>query len=368
MAARALEFAFQFGPVGVAGTSDIELYGEAIADAKLGHELGFSVGWMIEHHFSDYYPTPNPLVFLSHIAAICPGLGLGTSVMVLPWYNPIRFAEDLMMLQLLSGADLHIGVGRGTAKLEYDAFGLRMEESRERFSESLSIVKRALSGQAITHTGKFFQIDEPVRVRPRLSSKSPQFYGAIGSPDTAVLMADLGLPPMAIAQFPDHFLKKIVTSWREKSRCVGLATNVTMPILAQCWIADTDEEARALARRYLPGFFRLQVDHYQTDADPYKWISGYEQWSRLFQNLRKLSDPTNLDEYMDLNLIGSPDTVAGRINELADIGFNHFLVTNAIAGVPRRLRSQMLTRFATEIAPRFAKHRREQVATTEAHA
>ena len=57
---------------------------------------------MVEHHFSDYYPTPNPLMFLSHIAAACPGLGLGTAVMVLPWYDPVRFAEDVAMLATLS--------------------------------------------------------------------------------------------------------------------------------------------------------------------------------------------------------------------------------------------------------------------------
>ena len=98
MANRGLHFAYQIGAVGAAGMDDRTLYREAIADARLLQEKGFDSAWMVEHHFSDYYPQPNPFLFLSHIAAACPGLGLGTSVMVLPWYDPIRFAEDLAML------------------------------------------------------------------------------------------------------------------------------------------------------------------------------------------------------------------------------------------------------------------------------
>ncbi len=91
-------FAYQIGAVGEAGLPDAELYEEALADAELIHRLGYNAAWVIEHHFSDYYPQPNPLMLLSHIAAKVPRAGLGTAVMVLPWYNPIRFAEDIAML------------------------------------------------------------------------------------------------------------------------------------------------------------------------------------------------------------------------------------------------------------------------------
>ena len=113
-----LQFACQIGAVAEAGSTDQRMYREAIADARLAQELGFDAVWLVEHHFSDYYPTPNPLVFLSHLAAACPGLGLGTSVMVLPWYDPVRFAEDVAMLSTLTTGELSIGMGRGTAKLE----------------------------------------------------------------------------------------------------------------------------------------------------------------------------------------------------------------------------------------------------------
>ena len=116
-----ISFACQIGAVAEAGASDQRMYREAIADARLAQDLGFDAVWLVEHHFSDYYPTPNPLMFLSHLAAAVPGMDLGTAVMVLPWYDPVRFAEDVAMLSTLTTGELSIGMGRGTAKLEYDA-------------------------------------------------------------------------------------------------------------------------------------------------------------------------------------------------------------------------------------------------------
>ena len=92
-------FGFTVGPVmpaaqgGAAG--DRERYREMLADCRFGHSLGYGSVWALEHHFTDYYPSPSPLLFLSHVAAACPGLGLGTAVIVLPWYEPVRFAEDV---------------------------------------------------------------------------------------------------------------------------------------------------------------------------------------------------------------------------------------------------------------------------------
>ena len=60
--------------------------------------------WLIEHHFSDYFPTPSPLILASHIAGRFPELSLGTCVVVLPWYEPLRLAGEIAMLSLLMRA------------------------------------------------------------------------------------------------------------------------------------------------------------------------------------------------------------------------------------------------------------------------
>ena len=118
-------------------------------------------------------------------------------------------------------------------------------------------------------------------------------------------------------------------------------------------MADSDEEARETARGYMASFFALQADHYEADADHWKDIEGYKQFSKTFGNLRKMADPANLDGFLDNQLIGSPSTIAGKLEEYRDLGFNHFILNCAREGWPADLRKITMQRFASEIAPGF---------------
>jgi alkanesulfonate monooxygenase SsuD/methylene tetrahydromethanopterin reductase-like flavin-dependent oxidoreductase (luciferase family) len=348
---KEMRFAIQLGAVALEGASDHEMYREAVIDARLAQELGFDAVWLVEHHFSDYYPTPNPLMFLSHIAAACPGLGLGTAVMVLPWYDPVRFAEDVAMLQTLTSGELHIGMGRGTAKLEYDAMRVPMHEARDRFRECWEVAQLAFKGEPFTYQGRYVRLDRPAKVRPVLTERKPSFYGAIGSPDSAEIMAELGLPPLSLSQFPDHILVKIIAKWRARSLGLGHPVDVTLPLSSKCFIGDSDQAARAEARHHLSRFYKLQAEHYAVDTTPWADIAGYEQFAKIFGNMKQMADPDKMDPILERNLVGSPESVARRIGELNAIGFDYFIVSNATAGVPREARHRMMRRFANEVIP-----------------
>lgn len=349
-------FGVQIGAVDVEGATDRQMYAEAIGDARYAQKLGYDAVWMVEHHFSDYYPTPNPLMFLSHLAAACPGMGLGTAVMVLPWYDPVRFAEDLAMLASLTTGPLHIGMGRGTAKLEYDALRVPMGEARERFRECWEVTQLALKGEAFTYRGQYVTLDRPITVRPILEKgREINFFGAIGSPASGEIMADLGLAPLSLSQFPDYMLVKILERWRAKTKAAGRPTDVLLPVSTKCFIGDTDAEAREEARGHLARFYKLQAEHYTTDTTPWGDIPGYEQFAKIFANMKLMGDPKQNDPILDRSLIGSPETVARRINELRAIGFNYVLFSNSMHGVPREVRHRMMRRFAEEVIPLTAK-------------
>ncbi|MBU2532776.1 MAG: LLM class flavin-dependent oxidoreductase [Alphaproteobacteria bacterium] len=347
-----VRYGIQIGAVDREGAGDPDLYHEAVVDARLTQQLGYDAAWLVEHHFSDYYPTPNPLMFLSHLAAECPGLGLGTAVMVLPWYDPVRFVEDVSMLATMATGPLYIGMGRGTAKLEYDAMRISMTEARDRFRECWEVTQLGLQGKPFTYQGQFVSIDRPIRIRPEIDARRKiEFFGAIGSPGSAEIMADLGLRPLTLAQFPDHMLVKILDRWSARNADVGKATPDIMPISAKCFIADTDEQARDEARGYLAAFYKLQAEHYTTDSTPWGDIPGYEQFAKIFANMKLMGDPSQNDPIIDRSLVGSPETVARRVNELRAIGFNYMLISNAMAGVPRDVRHRMMRRFAEEVIP-----------------
>ena len=168
-------------------------------------------------------------------------------------------------------------------------------------------------------------------------------------------MADLDLPPLCLSNFPDHVLKSILTKWDAKARLHGRSTAVTKPLAIKCFVGKTDKQAREEALEYLPDFFRLQVEHYETDANPWDNVSGYEQFSRMFSTMKEMCDPANLGPFIDQNLVGSPETVASRLRQLQDIGFNYFVLTNATYGVPRSVRQSTIRLFANEVIPMVAE-------------
>src|SRR6478672_6004127 len=101
--------------------SDREIFVQELEIARLADESGFDSVWTIEHHFTPYTMVTNPLQYLTYIAGVTERVDLGTMVVVLPWHNPVRVAEDVNMLDAFLGADRDVicGVGRGLGRREY---------------------------------------------------------------------------------------------------------------------------------------------------------------------------------------------------------------------------------------------------------
>ncbi|HVO54037.1 MAG TPA: LLM class flavin-dependent oxidoreductase [Solirubrobacterales bacterium] len=360
MSEKRLKLGFTAGAIDVPGSTDAELYHSMLEEVEFAAGLGFDSAWMIEHHFVDYYPTPNPLVGLSHIAGRHPELELGTSVLVTPWHHPLRLAEDIAMLSQLTDRQLHMGMGRGTAKYEYDAFGLDMSEARERFAETLEIVRQAFTGEKFTHSGKHFQFETPVQLRPVPDPSQISIYGAIGSSSSASIMGDAGVPPICTSVGSLEDQQAAIDTWREHAPELAASEDLELPIMINCIVADSDKEAIAQAREHMPRFMQAQIDHYQLENTDWTKVKGYEQWANVAKNFKRLTIPENIDGWTTRQLIGSAETVKERIDELTEIGFNHIILQCATPGVPLESRRDWMTRFVTEVA---APARRQQAAS-----
>ena len=110
--------------------TDLEVYQNELRLAGLAEPLGFESIWGVEHHFTDYTMCPDVLQFLSFLAGRTERVLLGSMVVVLPWHNPVRVAEQFSVLDHLSGGRAVVGVGRGLARVEFDGLKLNMAESR----------------------------------------------------------------------------------------------------------------------------------------------------------------------------------------------------------------------------------------------
>jgi alkanesulfonate monooxygenase SsuD/methylene tetrahydromethanopterin reductase-like flavin-dependent oxidoreductase (luciferase family) len=124
--------------------SDMEVWLNEVRLAEMAEPLGFDSVWSIEHHFDDYTMCPDPLQFLSYMAGRTKHAKLGSMVVVLPWHDPIRVAEQVSVLDHLSNGRFIFGIGRGLARIEYEGFRLDQNEGRALFIEYAELILSAL--------------------------------------------------------------------------------------------------------------------------------------------------------------------------------------------------------------------------------
>src|SRR3954453_962336 len=134
--------------------SDRGVWRGQLAFADQAEPRGFDSIWTPEHHFDDYIMSPHPLQFLTWMAARTRRVQLGTMVIVVPWHDPVRLAEEISVLDHMSDGRLVLGFGRGLGAIEFDGFRLEMSESRRRFVEHAEAIVQALETGAISYEGE----------------------------------------------------------------------------------------------------------------------------------------------------------------------------------------------------------------------
>ena len=124
--------------------TDREVWRDDLKLALLAEPLGFESVWGVEHHFTDYTMCPDVLQYLTFLAGATERIQLGSMVVVLPWHNPIRVAEQISVLDHVSNGRFILGLGRGLGRVEFEGFGVDMTESRDRFAESAEMILTGL--------------------------------------------------------------------------------------------------------------------------------------------------------------------------------------------------------------------------------
>src|SRR5262249_3143853 len=143
-----------FASYGWENCPDDRVWDEEIRLARLAAHLRFDCLWSAEHHFNDYSFVPDNIQLMTHLAALCPDIDLGTAAVILPWHDPLRVAENASVLDMLSKGRLRLGLGRGLARREFAAFRMNMDESRERFDEAAPMIGHALKNRVIEGDGQ----------------------------------------------------------------------------------------------------------------------------------------------------------------------------------------------------------------------
>jgi len=306
----------------------------------------------VEHHFTDYTLCPDVLQFLTYMAGRTEHLGLGSMVVVLPWHDPLRVAEQVSMLDNISNGRVILGLGRGAGKVEFDGFRLPMAESRARFVEAAQVVLRGLEAGYCELEGAY--VRQPrAAIRPApFKSFRDRAYAAAVSPESARIMAELGVGILIIPQKPWAQVAQELDAYRTLYRDVR-GTDAPPPIAAGWTFCDRSaRRARELAQRYIGGYFRSVLDHYDSAADHLGKITGYEYYGKMADKIATYGPDAVSEFFVDLQVWGTPEQCYEKILGVRErIGNDTFVGVFSYAGMPCDEAERNLRLFAAEVLP-----------------
>lgn len=168
------------------------VYTRALDRIAIMDEGGYDGVWLAEHHFNTYSVCPSPHLMAMNVAARTRNLRIGLAVSLAVFYNPLRLAEEVALLDVLSGGRINWGAGRGFDPSEFRAFDIDVSESAARFQEAVDIVLQAWTNERLTFHGKFWQYDG-IEVLPKpMQRPHPPTWLAATSPDAINRAASKG--------------------------------------------------------------------------------------------------------------------------------------------------------------------------------
>ena len=346
---------------------DAQIYQEQFRLGKLIEPLGFDSLWTVEHHFTPYTMVNNPTQFLAYFAGSTQRIDMGTMVVVLPWHDPIMVAEGYVALDhMLNGRRLKVGMGRGLGIREYNGHRVPMDESRERFKESLDVLRLSLTEEWFSYEGQYHHIGRTsLRPRPRPGNTLlDDLYIAWGSPTSMPVAAHENCKPLFIPQ----------RLWDQHKQELGEYNRIRVeehgwkperPTVV-CWVycAPTDAEAEEGARQYLSEYGDSALRHYQFLGEHLQGLKGYEyyaQMAKMIPTARATGNDTAAI-YLQNNIWGSPKTCLEKLERVNDMmGADEFVAVFSYGSMPIEKAEASMRLFAQKVLPTTQKFKLGEV-------
>jgi len=332
------------------GASDHQVLRETLDEIQLADELGFDSIWLAEHHFSKYGILGSPVNFGMAVAERTRRITIGTAVLVLPLHHPLRLAEDIAALDVLSGGRVTIGVGRGYQPAEFAGFGIALAESKQRYQETLDVLRLALTQEKFSYHGEIYHFDDVTTYpRPFTPGGPPILQGTV-SPDSFRERGAVGEPIITSPNFtPLGIMQKNFSLYRQSMQANGFdIATYELPFMQQVWCGDGEDGLREAAR--------AAMNYYKSVG---KVIPGSEEaieqersyYAAVAKNIELLTLEQTLTHGGNF---GSAQRVIETIEMLREqLGINHYIGWLRIPSLDRRSALKSMEEFATKVIPHF---------------
>jgi alkanesulfonate monooxygenase SsuD/methylene tetrahydromethanopterin reductase-like flavin-dependent oxidoreductase (luciferase family) len=333
--------------------ADHENMQETLAMGELIEPLGFDSIWATEHYGSAYSMQPNPLQYLAYWAGRTKRVDMGTAVIVAPWWNPVRLAHEISMLDvLLQGRRLHLGIGRGVAPHEYASLGYPIEESHAYFYDVVNAIRAADGSQRFTFDGEIYKIP-PTTIRPQarhFGDLTTNIKAAFSTKKSAQLAAENGLGQMFVSGDDLSAMTQQVTQFNDIRSDLGLPPDQPTTLLWM-YCAETEEEAEEGWEFFHNQFTAAQHHYFEWNNPGFEGVHGYEEYLE-HQTVDVGYADAAIDARRESQPIGTPDEIIDKIKTVQGaISLETLVIHFFYGGMPKEKAEKSLRLFSEKVLP-----------------
>jgi natural product biosynthesis luciferase-like monooxygenase protein len=339
------------------GKSERQIVREQLESMREAEQMGFDSIWAPEHHFTEHGFCASPMVTLAAMASVTSRIRLGSGVVVLPFNDPVRVAEEGAMIDLISDGRLDLGVGRGFQPIEYRGFAADQTKSREIFDEALQVIVQAWTSGEAGFKGAHFDIPtHTVRPMP-LQKPHPPIWVAAISDDTFALAGKAGFNLLCslVYGFKSDYTARLLSTYRDNLRTHGHNPDEReVGALCMVYCADSIHQARQDFGGPVLWYFRTMANYISGGAGQ-KPMPGYENYGHI----RYAARTVQWDELLESGALvcGNPESCIRQIEELQrKYGFTQLLCWTRLSGLDNRKALRSMELMQRHVLPYFKRN------------
>jgi alkanesulfonate monooxygenase SsuD/methylene tetrahydromethanopterin reductase-like flavin-dependent oxidoreductase (luciferase family) len=333
--------------------SPVQRYRDTIEQAVYAEVLGFESIWPVEQHFNaDLSISPAPLLLLAAVAERTRQLRLGIAIVLLPLSHPIRVAEEIATLDVISNGRVEFGIGRGSIPTHFSGFGLNQAESRERMLESLDVILKAWTCDRFSFQGRFFNVDNLSLVPKPVQQPHPPVRIAANSAETFELSGQMGYPIFVAAQVnPFRKIRELLPLYHQARTAAGHADRggEDVTLLMPLYVGESQARVRQDLESSIRRFLEAVATIYAT--------SGPLPEGRLKEVLERVRRMTYEQVSEVMAIFDTPERCVERLKQFEQ----EFRMGRVICWfnpggmVPHERVMRSMELFAAKVMPHFAK-------------
>ena len=362
--------------------SEYDKYWQVMAQIQLADEVGFDYVWAVEHHcFEELAHSSAPEILFAAASQRTNRIRFGHGAVLLPqpYNHPIRVAERIGALDILSNGRLDVGFARSTTLTEMGAFGIDPADTRPMMNEAMQIIPQLMTTDRFPgYQGKYFTVGPNRNIIPKpIQKPHPPMWMACSSPDSFNIAANNGLGVLCFNIVRAETLEERVHNYRETIKApknqVTAQTNNQIAAFLMTLCGEKNEETIDMAGEGMQWYMSLlkgqapywQHLHEQNRSEIFAQIESYQYaaqrapeaffFGRKQADERKAKDQLTPRSLVDSGLLcaGNPDTCIKVLERFADLGIDLILCFMEMGRVPHAKTMESIKMFGKHVIPYF---------------